>query len=106
MNLEAKSPVLTHFIETVKGIQILRAFGWQRQSKDMNNALLSASQQPYYQLFMIQRWLNLVLDVTTAGVAILMVGLAIRFRTHSTLIGLALVNVIFNNETLQLLILQ
>ncbi|PYH94625.1 P-loop containing nucleoside triphosphate hydrolase protein [Aspergillus ellipticus CBS 707.79] len=62
--------------------------------------------RPYCQRFMVQRWLNLVLDMVAAGVAILVVGLAIKFRTRSTLVGLALVNVISLNETLQLLILQ
>lgn len=55
---------------------------------------------------MVQRWLNLVLDMVAAGVAILVVGQAIRLQTRSTLVGLALVNVISLNETLQLLILQ
>lgn len=93
-------------METINGVHILRAFGWEQPSQRIQDTLLNASQQPYYQLFMVQRWLNLVLDITAAGIAILIVGLAIRFRTQSTLVGLALVNIISINETLQLLILQ
>ncbi|PWY74368.1 putative ABC multidrug transporter [Aspergillus heteromorphus CBS 117.55] len=106
MDIESKSPLVTHFLETINGLHTIRAFGWQRRSQRSYQTLLSASQKPYYQRFMLQRWLNLVLDMVAAGVAILVVGLAIKFQTRSTLIGLALVNVISLNETLQLLIVQ
>ncbi|RAH78628.1 hypothetical protein BO86DRAFT_458341 [Aspergillus japonicus CBS 114.51] len=96
----------THFLETISGLCTIRAFGWQHSSQRSHEALLQAAQRPYYQRFMVQRWLNLVLDMVAAGVAILVVGLAIRLQTRSTLVGLALVNVISLNETLQSLILQ
>ncbi|RAH64749.1 P-loop containing nucleoside triphosphate hydrolase protein, partial [Aspergillus aculeatinus CBS 121060] len=106
MDIEAKSPLLDHFLETINGLHTVRAFGWQHHIRKRHDALLNASQRPYYQRFMVQRWLNLVLDMVAAGVAILVVGLSIRLQTRSTLVGLALVNVISLNETLQLLILQ
>ncbi|PYI01951.1 P-loop containing nucleoside triphosphate hydrolase protein [Aspergillus sclerotiicarbonarius CBS 121057] len=106
MDIEAKSPLLTHFLETITGLHTMRAFNWQQRSQSSYHSLLSESQRPYYQRFMVQRWLNLVLDMVSAGVAILVVGLAITLPTRSTVVGLALVNVISLNETLQLLILQ
>ncbi|RAK97795.1 P-loop containing nucleoside triphosphate hydrolase protein [Aspergillus ibericus CBS 121593] len=106
MDIEAKSPLLTHFLETITGLHTIRAYNWQQTHQTTYTTLLSASQRPYYQRFMIQRWLNLVLDMVSAGVAILVVSLAITLPTRSSLVGLALVNVISLNETLQLLILQ
>lgn len=77
LDLEAKSPLYTHFLETLSGLVTIRAFGWQHHSKDKGLDLLDDSQRPYYLLMMIQRWLSLVLDLTIAGLAIVVVGLAI-----------------------------
>ncbi|PYI14767.1 hypothetical protein BO99DRAFT_12245 [Aspergillus violaceofuscus CBS 115571] len=89
----------THFLETISGLCTIRAFGCQHSSQRSHEALLQAAQRPYYQRFMVQRWLNLVLDMVAAGVAILVVGLAIRLQTRSTLVGLALVNVISERDS-------
>lgn len=63
---------------------------------DNNHRLLDLSQKPYYLLFCIQRWLVLVLDLIVAGLAVLLVGLAVAFRTRMNpgLLGIALVNMI------------
>ncbi|KAJ5643851.1 ABC multidrug transporter [Penicillium longicatenatum] len=106
MDIEAKSPLLNYFLETIKGLQTIRAFGWQYRHQATYQSHLNASQRPYYQRFMLQRWLTLVLDLITAGMALLVVGTAIALRTRSALIGLALVNVISMSENLQLLVLQ
>lgn len=75
--LEAKSPLYTHFLETLSGLATIRAFVWQEHSKEEGQNLLENSQRPYYLLMMIQRWLSLVLDLTIAGLAVVVVGLAI-----------------------------
>lgn len=125
MDIEAKSPLLyakplsrlstpnphlterrNHFLETIDGLQTIRAFGWQHRTQAAYQSHLSASQRPYYQRFMLQRWLTLVLDMIAAALAVLVVGIAIALRTRSALIGLALVNVISLSESLQLLVLQ
>ena len=51
------------------------------------NRLLDASQKPFYLLLCIQRWLELVLDLTVAVLTILLVGLAVALR-HSVNAGL------------------
>ncbi|EFX06639.1 ABC multidrug transporter [Grosmannia clavigera kw1407] len=61
-----------------------------------NMELLNSAQRPYYLLFCAQRWLTLVLDLVTAGLATLLMGLAVALR-HSIdpgFLGVALVSVI------------
>lgn len=76
LDLEAKSPLFTHFTETLQGLATIRAFGWQQASHEQNLRLLDFSQKPYYLLYCIQRWLNLVLDLMVAVIAIILVSFA------------------------------
>lgn len=66
---------------------------------------LDASQKPYYLMLCIQQWLNLVLDLLVAGLAIVIISLAVFFRGSTTgaQIGIAL-NVVsgFNAVLLRL----
>ncbi|KJF60311.1 uncharacterized protein CIMG_12872 [Coccidioides immitis RS] len=106
MDLEAKSPIYSHFLETLNGLSTIRAFGWQQSSKNINIRHLDASQKPYYLLFSIQRWLNLVLDLLVAALAAILVSLAFSLR-HSTspgLLGAALNTILVLNQSLQKLI--
>ncbi|QVM10646.1 hypothetical protein D8B26_005299 [Coccidioides posadasii str. Silveira] len=106
MDLEAKSPIYSHFLETLNGLSTIRAFGWQQSSKNINICHLDASQKPYYLLFSIQRWLNLVLDLLVAALAAILVSLAFSLR-HSTspgLLGAALNTILVLNQSLQKLI--
>jgi ATP-binding cassette subfamily C (CFTR/MRP) protein 1 len=80
LDLEEKAPVYTQFIESLGGLTTIRAFAWQAQSIDHNNQLVDHSQRPFYLLFMIQRWLTLVLDLITTALAILVVGVAVKLR--------------------------
>lgn len=73
LDLEAKSPLYTHFTETLNGIVTIRAFGWQRGFLDEQLRLLDVSQKPYYLLFCIQRWLAVVLDLFVAVIATVLV---------------------------------
>ncbi|KAI1277349.1 ABC transporter [Xylaria sp. FL0933] len=96
LDLEARSPLYTHFLETLDGLSTVRAFGWQAQFKTRNETLLDLSQRPYYLLYCIQRWLNLVLDLIVGGEAVLVVGLALGLR-HTTspgLLGVSLNNIL------------
>lgn len=74
LDLESKSPLYSHFTETLSGLTTIRAFGWQTQSAAKNRRLLDISQKPYYLLYCIQRWLNLVL--TSCLLA------SLRFSSH------------------------
>ncbi|RDA86714.1 hypothetical protein CP532_4180 [Ophiocordyceps camponoti-leonardi (nom. inval.)] len=87
LDLESKSPLCSHFLETVGGLATIRAFGWQSRFKFKNERLLDNAQRPHYLLYCSQRWLNLVLDLVIGAQAVLVVGLAVGFR-HSTSPGL------------------
>jgi ATP-binding cassette subfamily C (CFTR/MRP) protein 1 len=63
MDLEAKGPLCTHFLESLAGIVTIRAFGWSAAYRKKNSVLLDQSQVPFYLLFAIQNWLNLVLEL-------------------------------------------
>jgi ATP-binding cassette, subfamily C (CFTR/MRP), member 1 len=87
LELESRSPVFSYFLETLEGTETIRAFGWQSAMLKENDRRLDYSQKPYYLMFCIERWLALVLDLIIAGLATIVVTLAICFR-HSTSPGL------------------
>jgi ATP-binding cassette subfamily C (CFTR/MRP) protein 1 len=95
LDLEAKSPVYSHFLETLDGRATIRAFGWHGKFRAINTSRLDASQWPCYLLFCIQRWLNLVLDLIVATLAVIVIALAVNMRTSTSAsrLGLSLNNV-------------
>ncbi|GKZ26663.1 hypothetical protein AbraCBS73388_002914 [Aspergillus brasiliensis] len=106
MELEAKSPLYSNFMETVNGLVTIRAFGWQTNFLTNICGLTDASQRPYYLLFVIQRWLTLVLDMVVAGMATLIVGIAVGApgSIGAGSAGLGLLNIINVSESLKQLI--
>ncbi|KAJ0272662.1 hypothetical protein Brms1b_008715 [Colletotrichum noveboracense] len=102
IDLEAKSPLFTHFTEVLAGLPTLRAFSWRPAMLRESQNLLDASQRPYYLFFCVQRWLNVVLDLFVAGMALCLVAFALHFNNTTTkgAIGLAMVNIISFNRTL------
>ena len=106
LDLETKAPLYTNFTETLRGLITIRAFGWGPSLQTQNFKYLASSQQPYYLLYCIQRWLNLVLDLAVAGIAIVVVSFAINFHstTSSAAIGLAMLNILGFNQSLSMLI--
>jgi len=106
MDLEAQAPLLAQFQETLAGVTTIRAFHWQRHWHQQCLDLLDRSQRPYYLLLCIQRWLNLVLDLVTAGLATVVVALAITMRhtATSSSIALSLLNILSFNTQLSYLI--
>lgn len=103
LDIEAKSPLYSHFLESLSGLITIRAFGWEAQFQNKNAALLDNSQRPYYLLYCVQRWLTLVLDLIVGAEAVLVVGLAVGLR-HSTTPGL--LGVSLNNILCKLLFLD
>jgi ATP-binding cassette, subfamily C (CFTR/MRP), member 1 len=87
LELESRSPVYAQFLETVDGLSTIRALKWQDHFIAKADLRLDSSQTAYYAMFCIQRWLALVLDLTIAGLATLVVVLATNLR-HSTSEGL------------------
>ena len=108
LELEAKSPVFSHFISSFTGLTTIRAFDWAREFHKENLRRLTIAQKPYYLLYCLQRWLTLVLDLIIAGLAVLLVGLAVALRDtiDAGLLGVALTGVIGFGQTLSLLITQ
>ncbi|KAF3760028.1 P-loop containing nucleoside triphosphate hydrolase protein [Cryphonectria parasitica EP155] len=93
LEIETKAPLFSHFIESLNGLATIRAFGRMDQFTDKTLALLDEAQRPYYLLLCLQRWLLLVLKLTVAGLAILIMGLAVKLRAtvEPGLLGIALV---------------
>ena len=107
MHLESQAPLLTHCSETLSGVATIRAFGWQTQSHQKCLDLLDNSQRPYYLMFCIQRWLNLVLDLTTGAIAVIVVAMAVTLRDTSSAgsIGVSMLNILgFNTQLANLII--
>lgn len=106
LDLETKTPLYTHFTETLAGVSTIRAFGWTQDFMDDNARRLDLSQKPFYTMFCIQRWLQVVLDLFIAGMALLLVSLALKVvgSTSQGAIGLAMVNLLSFNLTLKYVI--
>ena len=106
LDIESKSRLFTHFLELLSGITTIRAFGWERQHLLRARAALATSQRPFYLLYCIQRWLNLVLNLIVGAVAVLLVTVAVKFRGSSDagLIGLALVTLVGFTQILKQLV--
>jgi ATP-binding cassette subfamily C (CFTR/MRP) protein 1 len=106
LDLEAKSPLYTNFFETLDGISTIRAFGWEQRFKMISNQYLDASQRPYYLMYCIQRWLNLVLQLIIGAMAVFVVGLAVGLRNTSSAgnLGIALTTILTFNTNIQFLL--
>jgi ABC-type multidrug transport system fused ATPase/permease subunit len=103
LDLETKSPLYTQFTETISGLTTIRAFGWQQHLKDEHQKLLQISQRPFFTLFVVQRWLILVLDLFVAGVAIMLCILAV-FVPNIGPIGVSLISLVTFSQQLAELI--
>ncbi|KUI69238.1 Multidrug resistance-associated protein 1 [Cytospora mali] len=106
LELEATAPLYTHFIESLAGLITIRCFGWVGVYEAINSRLLDQSQKPYYLLLCIQRWLVLVLDLVVAGLALVLVSMAVALRSHMNpgFLGLALVNMMNLSHSLTKLV--
>ena len=105
LDLECKSPLYTHFGETVEGLSTIRAFGWQRPFIQANLTRLDTSQRPFYLLYCIQRWLNLVLLLMVGVMAVAVMALATTLQntTSPGRIGVSLSAVVTFNQSLAMM---
>ena len=108
LDLEAKSPLYSHFIESLSGLVTVRAFQWSDAFMEQNLVLLDNSQKPYYLLWCIQRWLALILDLMVTVLAVILMVLIVKLResVSSGYVGLALLNVIGFSQSLAWIIRQ
>ena len=96
LDLELQSPLFSQFTETIEGLATIRAFGWQEKSMKAFIKRLDASQRPFYLLYCIQRWLNFVMDIVVACIAVLLVSFATQFKhtTSGAAVGVGMLNVL------------
>ncbi|MCJ1282186.1 hypothetical protein MMC26_001509 [Xylographa opegraphella] len=108
MEIEIKSPLFSNFLETLSGLVTIRAFGWEDAYRRRNLELVKTSQKPFYLLFCVQRWLELVVSLAVAGFAVLLVGVAVATRgsISAGFIGVALINIVTFSENIQSLIMH
>ena len=100
LDLEAKSPLYTHFLDTLKGIATIRAFGWAGANIKHNWVLLDQSQKPAYLLAMVQRWLFLMLNLVVTVIATVLVALMTQLGASSSLSGASLVTLMTLSQSL------
>lgn len=106
LDIEAKAPLFSHFLESLSGITSIRAYGWTEEYQRRSQIALDTSQRPYYIMFCIQRWLNLVLDLVVAFIAIIVISVALSLKGNASLalLGVSLFNIVNFSTTLQTLI--
>lgn len=102
IDLEAKAPLLKHFMETLQGLTTIRALSWTDYLVSDAFHQLDQSQKPFYLLLCIQRWLTLVLNCVVAGLAVVLMTLTatLRGNTDSGLLGVSMVSVVNFGQTL------
>ncbi|PYI36243.1 ABC transporter [Aspergillus indologenus CBS 114.80] len=106
LDIEAKAPLYTHFLELVSGAATIRAFTWQQRFDAACTALLNTSQRPVYLLYCVQQCLGFVLDILVTILAVILVATVVflRERFDPGEVGVALVIVMTFNQTLMLLV--
>ncbi|KAH0354202.1 P-loop containing nucleoside triphosphate hydrolase protein, partial [Aureobasidium melanogenum] len=106
MDLEAKAPLCTHFLETVTGVATIKSFGWAKAYREKNEKLLEESQTPYYLLESVQNWLTLVLNLVVAGLATVTMAIVVKLRASrdAGYVALALINIMDIGPILEMLV--
>ncbi|CAI7598161.1 unnamed protein product [Penicillium glandicola] len=106
LDIEAKAPLFSQFLEALSGLSSIRAYGWTEDYHRRNQIALDASQRPSYLLSCIQRWIGLVLDLIVACIAVIVIAVAISMKGSPSmnLLGVALFNIVNFSGTLQTLV--
>ncbi|KAL1304221.1 hypothetical protein AAFC00_000641 [Neodothiora populina] len=106
LELEAQAPLQTHFMESIDGLATIRAFGLTERAAEKSQGLLDTSQQPFYLLLCVQVWLALVLELIVAGLAVLILAIALNVShgTSAGAVGVSLIGILTFSGTLTNLI--
>ncbi|KAJ5222196.1 ABC transporter integral membrane type 1 [Penicillium citrinum] len=83
LDIEAKAPLYTHFLELVSGAATVRAFRWHEAFNAKLFFMLNISQRPVYILYCIQQCLGFFLDLLVAVLAVILMATVI-FLHHNT----------------------
>ncbi|KAM0669638.1 hypothetical protein ACQRIU_000033 [Beauveria bassiana] len=102
LDLESKGMLHTKFGETASGLITIRANGFVGEMRQKFIEKFDRSQEPFYLLYVAQRWLQLVLELVVAGlaVAIACVAVGLRGKVAAGAIGVAFLNVTTIGSTL------
>ncbi|KAJ5477032.1 hypothetical protein N7539_007176 [Penicillium diatomitis] len=105
---QAKADLLSHHEDLVSGNMIIRAYGWLKHYQCQSTLALNASQRVLYTLGCTQRWLSVTLDLTVAGIATLIVAVALLSTDGqgSRMLGVSLFNLVGFSGTLHVFIKQ
>ncbi|KAK2011704.1 hypothetical protein LZ32DRAFT_678947 [Colletotrichum eremochloae] len=106
LHLQSQAPLNSHFLEASEGITTIRAFRWQAYFLEESQIILDKSQQPYYLLLCIQRWLALALDLFVSITATLLVTFVVLIPSmaNTGTVAIALYNVLGFSQSLASLI--
>ncbi|KAK5828808.1 hypothetical protein F5H01DRAFT_374251 [Linnemannia elongata] len=86
-----KSPIFSHFGESLSGVATIRAYGAEKRFQHENLELLDEHNRPFFYLWVCNRWLSIRVDVLSALVSFF-AGLLIIMNTSidAGLAGLSL----------------
>ena len=105
LDLEAKAPLLSHFLDSVKGLDTIRALGWTNEYVERGLTAMKHAQQPFYLFYSGQILLELVLDLINACLAVIIMSIAVGAKsTSSAGLGLALFSVVTLGQSTKALI--
>eukprot|EP00079_Xenopus_tropicalis_P030383 XP_012826370.1 PREDICTED: multidrug resistance-associated protein 1-like [Xenopus tropicalis] len=90
----SKSPLYTHFNESLQGVYVIRAFREQERFIQDNNMRLNMNQRFYFCSFVANRWLSVRCDFLSNFIVFTVAIVGVLFRDNITpgLVGLAVVN--------------
>lgn len=77
LELDSQGDLHTKFAETASGITTIRTHKWTAQAQEQFTKSLDRSQEPFYLLYSVQRWLQLVMDLVVAGLVLVIAGVAV-----------------------------
>ncbi|KAF9920021.1 hypothetical protein FBU30_010239 [Linnemannia zychae] len=76
-----KSPIFSHFGESLSGVATIRAYGAEKRFQHENLELLDAHNRPFFYLWVCNRWLSIRVDILSALVSFF-AGLLIVMNTN------------------------
>lgn len=96
LDAEAKTPLYTLFTEMATGLEHIRAFGWQSTFITEITQALNDSQKPYFYMMTVERWLELAIDFSSLGLAVVLVCVTTIYKesTSEAAMGLTMLNLV------------
>ena len=96
IDIETKAPLISQFLDTLRGLTTIRSYGLGKNFEARLIHKLDLSQRPFYLLYCIQVWLGLVLELSVAAIAVILVAITVGVRGSPTagLLGVALTSIV------------